>query len=77
MVLARGLRLTIAGIAAGLAASALVTRALEGFLFQTNPTDPMTFAVVTLLYLFVASAASTVPALRASRIDPKDILRVG
>jgi predicted permease len=77
MVLARGLRLTIAGIAAGLAASALVTRALEGFLFQTNPTDPTTFAVVTLLYLFVASAASTVPALRASRIDPKDILRVG
>ncbi len=75
MVLARGLRLTAAGIAAGLALSASATRFLRGFLYGIDPLDPTAFAAAALAWLFIAMLASYIPARRAARVDPAISLR--
>jgi len=75
LVLAQGAVLAGLGIAAGVAGAYLVTRLLEGLLFQVRPTDPLTFAVTTFLLALVATIASAVPALRATRVDPIEALR--
>jgi predicted permease len=75
MVLVQVLRLTLAGIAAGLAASFALTRLLNAELFEVNPLDPLTFAAVPLILLGVALAAACLPARRASRLDPLVALR--
>jgi ABC-type lipoprotein release transport system permease subunit len=51
------------------------TRALGSALFGVAPLEPATWAAVTALLLFVAVAASVVPALRATRVDPMRVLR--
>jgi predicted permease len=69
------LRLALAGIALGTAASFAVARAISSLLFGTEPTDPATFAGMILLLCSVALVAGYVPARRASRIDPMRALR--
>jgi predicted permease len=71
----QGAVLSAAGIAAGIVAALLMTRFIASLLYETSPTDPVTFAAVTSLLLGVALAASYVPARRASRIDPAQALR--
>jgi putative ABC transport system permease protein len=44
-------------------------------LYGIRPSDPVTFATVTVLLLLVSLAASTVPAYRAARLDPMETLR--
>lgn len=63
------------GIAAGFAVSLALTEAVEGFLFRVSPTDPTTFAGIGLLLLGVALAATLVPARRATRVNPVDVLK--
>jgi putative ABC transport system permease protein len=75
MVLAQGLRLTAAGIVTGLAVAFVASRWLGALLFETHPHDPQTFAGVALLLLVVATAASYIPARRATRVDPLVSLR--
>jgi len=75
MILREGLRLTAIGLAAGLAAAFVVTRWIRTMLFQIEPHDPATFAAVAALLLVVAAAACSLPARRASRLDPVVILR--
>ncbi|MBZ5603298.1 MAG: ABC transporter permease [Acidobacteriia bacterium] len=75
LVIGNGLILTGIGIAIGLAGSVAVTRLLSAMLYETSATDPITFAVCALLFTGVATAASYVPARRATRIDPTDALR--
>jgi putative ABC transport system permease protein len=70
-----GLVLALAGIAVGLAAAVVATRALSAFLFGVGRTDPTTFSAVALLLLAVALAASYVPSRRALRVDPVVALR--
>jgi predicted permease len=76
LVMRNGMRMVIAGAAAGLVAAALVTRALRGLLFGVPALDPLTFAGVTGLLLLVAVLAILVPALRAMRLDPNTALRI-
>jgi putative ABC transport system permease protein len=76
LVMRSGMRMVIAGAAAGLVAAALVTRALRGLLFGVPALDPLTFAGVTGLLLLVAVFAILVPALRAMRLDPTTALRI-
>jgi ABC-type lipoprotein release transport system permease subunit len=50
---------------------------LSSFLFDTSPTDPLTFCTVAALLLLVAAVAGLVPARRATRVDPVLALREG
>jgi predicted permease len=75
LVLTRALRIVAAGLIAGLAGAAVVTRVLQTFLFGVTPTDPIAFTVVTLLLMAVGLVAAWLPARRASKIDPWAALR--
>jgi len=75
MVLGEGLRLATAGIAIGTTGALALTRLLKTFLFDTVPTDPITFAGAALLLVAVALVACYVPARRAMRLDPVSSLR--
>ncbi|PWT84253.1 MAG: hypothetical protein C5B58_04990 [Acidobacteria bacterium] len=63
------------GLAVGLAASLLITRSLERFLFQVKTTDPFTFVAVAALLGGVTILAGYLPARRAVRVDPTIALR--
>ena len=76
LVMRNGMRTVIAGVAVGLVAAALVTRALRGLLFGVPALDPPTFAGVTGLLLLVAVFAILVPAVRAMRLDSTAALRI-
>jgi len=75
LILAGGGRLTGVGIVLGTACALGLTRLMEGLLYQVRPTDPPTFIAVGLGLVAVALAACTVPARRASRVDPMVALR--
>ena len=75
LVVWEGVGTTAAGIAAGLAASAFLTRLLSSVLFGIAPRDPMSFAGAAALLLAVAVVASWLPARRAASVDPGDALR--
>ena len=76
MVLAKGLRPGLLGIAVGIPVAASVTGLLQGLLFQVRPVDPFTFTVVPLMLLAITVLACSVPAIRATRVDPTIGLRV-
>lgn len=65
----------LAGLAAGLAGSAGLTRLLAGMLYDVRPLDPAVLGGVSLLLAGVALVASYMPARRAARIDPVAALR--
>ena len=71
----RGLVLTLAGLAAGLALAAGATRLLTTLLYGFQPAFAPTAIPVALILLAVAATACFVPALRASRVDPVIALR--
>ena len=64
-----------AGLAAGIAGSAAVTRFLSGLLYEVRPLDPLVLVAVAILLAAVALLASYIPARRAARIDPIAALR--
>jgi putative ABC transport system permease protein len=76
MILAQGLRVALCGIGVGVVVSLAATRFLASLLYGVGATDPLTFAEVTVLVLVVATAATALPAWRASRGDPLKFLRV-
>jgi putative ABC transport system permease protein len=74
-VLRQGLLLAFAGIAIGLAGSVVAARLLSSFLFGIEPSDPLTYALVSTLLLFVTLLATFIPSRRALRVDPLTALR--
>ena len=74
-VLARTLRLALAGVALGTLGSFALSKWIESLLFGTTPTNPAVFSGVSLLLCAVALVAAYVPARRASRIEPLQALR--
>jgi predicted permease len=70
MVLRRGLRLAAAGAGLGVAGALIVSHLMAGLLYGVSPTDLPTFVGVTIVLASVAVAASYIPALRATRLDP-------
>jgi putative ABC transport system permease protein len=76
MFVREGAGLTLVGVAAGLAGSLAVTRALSTLLFGVTTTDPITFAVVAGTLGLVALLASYLPARRAAKVDPMTALRM-
>jgi putative ABC transport system permease protein len=75
LVVGHGLRLTVVGIAIGLAGALALTRLMSSLLYQTSATDPIAFMVSALLFAVGAVLASYLPARRATRIDPTEALR--
>ena len=75
MVVVQGARVVAIGVAAGLAASLLSTRALGGLLYGVAPVDAATYASMSAFMLAVGLLASYVPARRASSVDPMESLR--
>jgi putative ABC transport system permease protein len=75
MILRQGMWLSLAGIAIGLAASFALTRWMRNLLFGVQPTDPLTFALVSVILVATAFLACWIPAHRASRVDPLIALR--
>ena len=74
-VMARGLTLALIGLVVGLAAALMLTRLMKALLFDVSPNDPATLAGVATLITLVAAAASLIPAVRATRVDPIVALR--
>ena len=65
----------VAGTLLGLGGAAGAARIIRTFLFQTEPTDPLTFVAVALMLTGAGTLAALVPAFRAARIDPTRTLR--
>jgi putative ABC transport system permease protein len=75
MILRQGLLLTAMGLMAGLVGSYFLTQLLTKLLYGIGSTDPLTFAITSLILTGVAMVACLVPARRASRTDPMLALR--
>ena len=70
------LKPVVAGLGIGIVAAFGLTRLLSGLVYGVSTTDPVTFISLPLLLGVVAFLAGLFPALRASRIDPLEALRV-
>ena len=75
LVLRQALRTAATGTMLGLAGAWAAQRLIRGFLFEVSPVDPITFIGGAIFLLAVATAASLIPAARAMRIDPAQLLR--
>jgi putative ABC transport system permease protein len=75
MMLGQGLRLTLSGVAIGLAFAVTLTRFLRTLVYGISTSDPLTFAGVALLLTVVALLACWIPARRATKVDPMIALR--
>jgi ABC-type antimicrobial peptide transport system permease subunit len=75
LVLGQGVRLALLGIGLGLIGAITLTRVMRALLYEITPTDPLTFAGVTLLLIVVALLASWIPARRAMKVHPMEALR--
>jgi putative ABC transport system permease protein len=75
MVVVQAMALAAIGIAAGALLALVLTRALEGMLFEIEASDPVTFVVVAAVLAAVAALASYIPGRRATHVDPIIALR--
>jgi putative ABC transport system permease protein len=75
LVMRQGATLALAGIAVGSLAAIASTRWMRSMLFQVDPLDPLTFAVVGVALAAVAIGATWAPALRAARVSPVTAMR--
>ena len=74
-VVAGGLTWVLGGVVAGTAVALWASRLLEGLLFGVAATDPLTLFAVAALLTAVALLASSIPAGRATRVDPAMAMR--
>ena len=75
MVVRHGLFPVTIGVVIGVAGAAAAAQTLRGLLYNVRPLDPATLIVVPSLIVAAALVASLIPALRASRVEPSDVLR--
>ena len=74
-VVAQAAALTGFGIAAGLCAALVLARFMATLVFGVSVHDPLTFVLVPLVLAMVAAGSALIPARRAARVDPMDVLR--
>ena len=70
-----GVRLSVIGLALGLAGAAAAARLVQSFLFNMQPLDPLVYAAVVLLFSAIVILACLLPARRATQVDPVTALR--
>jgi predicted permease len=75
MIVARGLRLGVLGLAAGVGLAFVLARLLETLLYGVKPVAPAVYAATAAALLVIALLACVIPAQRASRVDPVVALR--
>ena len=75
LVVRQGMTMTLIGLVLGLAGAFSLSRVMIGLLHGVSPTDPLTFAGVSIVLLAVALLACLIPARRATRVDPIVALR--
>ncbi len=75
LVIGQGMKLVVVGLGIGLAAAFGLTRLMRTLLFNINPGDPLTFALVAVALMGIALLACYLPALKATRVDPMVALR--
>jgi putative ABC transport system permease protein len=75
MVMAEGARIAAFGVTLGVVLALALTRLMTKMLFGIKPTDPSTFAAVSVLLAMIALVACYLPARRAMEVDPMVALR--
>lgn len=75
MVPREAIAVASAGVILGIAGARAVSQVVEELLYEVEPHDPATLALTAFLFLAVAAAASLLPALRATRVNPAETLR--
>jgi putative ABC transport system permease protein len=75
LIVSEGMKPALIGVVIGLAGALALGRVLASLIYGISATDPLTFTAVGALLCFVALLASTIPALRAARIEPVRALR--
>jgi predicted permease len=75
LVLGDGLKIVATGVSVGIGVSFALTRFMRSLLYAVDPNDPLTLAVIAVLFALVALAACYIPARHASRVDPMVALR--
>jgi predicted permease len=75
MVLRQGLAPVLAGLIAGVAGALALGQLLRSLLFEVSPADPLTIGAVVVVLAGMAALACTLPARRATRVDPMSALR--
>jgi putative ABC transport system permease protein len=75
LILKRGLVQIVLGLTIGLGGALALSRVMQSVLVQITPTDPVTFAAITVLLTIVSVSACLIPARRATHVDPVVALR--
>jgi putative ABC transport system permease protein len=75
LVVVQGMKPTLAGVGIGLIAAVALGRIASSVIYGVSSRDLLTFVTVTLLLIAVSFGASVIPALRATRVDPLEVLR--
>jgi putative ABC transport system permease protein len=74
-VLTHGIKLALAGVILGMVGGFFLSRFMSSLLFAISPSDPLTYAAVSVFLVAITLAAACIPARRASRVDPLVALR--
>jgi ABC-type antimicrobial peptide transport system permease subunit len=75
LVLISGAKMALIGCGFGVLGSLAISRMVSSFLFNVSATDPLVYLTAALTMMFLAVAASALPAMRAASADPIDALR--
>jgi ABC-type antimicrobial peptide transport system permease subunit len=75
LVLKRGLNLTLIGLALGAFIAYALSARIQSLLYHTPPGDPLVYGAMAALLLAVAALASWLPARRAAKLEPVEVLR--